>query len=152
MNTKPNKNRDYKHSDIEWLGTLPKRWKVRRLKFISNVQSSSVDKKSKEDEDAVLLCNYTDVYKNEFIDHSIEFMKATAPQRHIDQFTLNKGDIIITKDSEDRFDIAVPAKVNIDFDNVLCGYHLALIRADYEQVNPDFLFRWFQSDLVNDQF
>ena len=42
---------------IDWLGTIPKHWKVRRLKFISNVQSSSVDKKSKDDEDEVLLCN-----------------------------------------------------------------------------------------------
>ena len=137
---------------IDWLGTIPKHWKVRRLKFISNVQSSSVDKKSKDDEDEVLLCNYVDVYKNEFIDDSIEFMKATAPQRHIEQFTLNQGDIIITKDSEDRFDIAVPAKVENDFENVLCGYHLALIRPDSEQINSGFLFRWFQSDLVNDQF
>jgi type I restriction enzyme S subunit len=152
MNTEMNNNRDHRHSGIEWLDRIPKRWKVRRLKFISKVQSSSVDKKSKEDEDEVLLCNYVDVYKNEFIDDFIEFMKSTAPQRHIEQFTLNEGDIIITKDSEDRFDIAVPAKVNKDFDNVLCGYHLALIRADYEHINPDFLFRWFQSDLVNDQF
>lgn len=143
---------EYKHSGIDWLGAIPKHWKVRQLKFISRVQSSSVDKKSKDDEDEVLLCNYVDVYKNEFIDDSIEFMKATAPQRHIEQFTLNQGDIIITKDSEDRFDIAVPAKVNKDFENVLCGYHLALIRPDNGQISSGFLFRWFQSDLVNDQF
>ena len=143
---------EYKHSGSEWLGKIPAQWELRRLKNISTVQSSNVDKKSKEDESNVLLCNYVDVYKNEYIDDSIPFMKATAPARQIEKFTLKKGDLIITKDSEDRFDIAVPAKVNKDFDNVLCGYHLALIRADYEQINPDFLFRWFQSDLVNDQF
>lgn len=141
-----------KDSGIEWLGKIPKHWKLQYLKYVSTVQSSNVDKKSKEGENDVLLCNYMDVYKNEYIDDTIAFMKATAPERQIEKFTLEEGDIIITKDSEDRFDIAVPAKVNMNLENVLCGYHLAQIRPKDRQVDSGFLFRWLQSDLVNDQF
>ena len=38
---------------------------------------SSVDKKTKDNERAVQLCNYTDVYYNSFIHASLDFMTAT---------------------------------------------------------------------------
>ncbi|SHF76355.1 type I restriction enzyme, S subunit [Fodinibius roseus] len=141
-----------KPSGVAWLGDIPKHWEVMRLKFISKVQSSNVDKRSRDDHQDVLLCNYTDVYDNEFIDESIEFMESTASQNEINRFLLEEGDVIITKDSESRDDIAVPALVKNDFNNVLCGYHLAHIRPDSNKLVGEFLFRWLQSQAVNSQF
>ena len=68
----------YKDSGVEWLGDVPDGWEVKRLKNIAKVNLSNVDKKSKDGEKAVLLCNYTDVYYNDFITSNISFMKATA--------------------------------------------------------------------------
>ena len=117
-----------KDSGIEWLGEVPEHWEAKKLKFVASVQPSNVDKKSKENEKEVLLCNYTDVYYNEEITADLSLMKATASDIQIRKFTLKSGDTIITKDSEDPNDIAVPAYVPQDLEGVVCGYHLALLR------------------------
>lgn len=119
---------EYRDSGGEWIGEVPMGWMIERLKFVVEVQPSNVDKKVKENEKEVLLCNYTDVYYNEEITGDLPFMKATASDLQIRKFTLKSGDIIITKDSEDPNDIAVPAYVPQDLEGVICGYHLALLR------------------------
>lgn len=122
----------YKDSGVEWLGEIPTHWKVRRLKTLSSVQLSNVDKKSVEGEQAVRLCNYTDVYYNKRITGDMEFMPATATLEQVRQFSLRAGDVLITKDSESWMDIAVSAFVAKDLPGVLCGYHLAHIRPGKE--------------------
>jgi len=142
----------YKPSGMDWVGDVPEHWNVRRLKHIASVQFSSVDKHTKEDEAPVRLCNYVDVYYNDFIKDGIDFMSATATRSEIERFHLRHGDVLITKDSEAWDDIAVPAYVAEEFDGVLCGYHLAHIRPDLRKVLGEYLFRAFRSRGVNDQF
>ena len=120
----------YEPSGVEWLGEIPAHWKVRRLKSVAVVQLSNVDKKSTEGQAGVRLCNYTDVYYREHVGPDVEFMPATATEEQVRRFSLRAGDLLITKDSEDWTDIAVPAVVTQDLPGVLCGYHLALIRPD----------------------
>lgn len=141
-----------KDSSIEWIGGVPEAWEVKKLKQVSDIRISNVDKKSEENESDVLLCNYVDVYKNEFITSNLNFMKATASIEQIRRFTIKKGDVIITKDSEEPTDIAVPALVNEDISNVVCGYHLALIRPNSTKMLGAYVFRSFQAKKMNDQF
>ena len=141
-----------KDSGIEWLGEIPGHWEVKRLKYIANVQFSNVDKKSYENEEDVFLCNYLDVYNNEFINSKIGFMKATALPREIEKFTIKYGDVLTTKDSETPDDIANAALVTEDFNNVLCGYHLTHIRPDRRFLLGEYLFRLFYAKKFNDQF
>jgi len=51
---------------------------------------------------------------------------------------------LITKDSETADDIAVPAFVAEQLDNVLCGYHLAIIRPNKTLLLGEFLSKLFQ--------
>lgn len=127
-------------------------WDLKRLKFVSDLRFSNVDKHTVEDEKIVRLCNYTDVYKNDYIVDNMDFMIASASDNEIEKFKVLQGDIIITKDSETPEDIAVPTYVKEDLDNVICGYHLALIRADESQILGEYLFRVFQSKKVNSHF
>jgi type I restriction enzyme S subunit len=122
-----------KDSGVEWIGEVPEGWEVKRLRHIASFKNSNVDKKSYEGQGAVNLCNYTDVYYNEFITSDMSFMPATASSSEIAQFALKKGDVIITKDSEDPSDIGIPAVVAEDLPGVVCGYHLTMIRvADFD--------------------
>lgn len=141
-----------KDSGVKWIGEIPEHWGVEKIKNLSEVKPSNVDKKTKDNEPSVLLCNYTDVYNNEFITMDLDFMKATATYDQIKKLSLNVGDIIITKDSESADDIAVPAIVTEKLENVVCGYHLAVIRPNEEKIYPKFLFRSFESDKINKQF
>ncbi len=141
---------NYKDSNVEWLGEIPEHWKTKKLKFIAYAKPSNVDKKSKEGERSVLLCNYTDVYYNDFITNEIDFMKATATDEQIKKFTLEVDDVIITKDSEGPEDIAIATCVKEVQDNLVCGYHLTHIKPT--GCNGRYLFRAFNSDGIHDQF
>jgi len=139
-----------KDSGVEWLGEVPEHWEVMKLKFIAHTQPSNIDKKSKENEANVLLCNYTDVYKNDYITNNMEFMKATATYEQIKKFKLDVGDVIITKDSEGPEDIAIAAYVQETQPNLVCGYHLTQIKPRH--CNGAYLFRAFNSNGIHDQF
>lgn len=140
-----------KPSSIEWLGDIPEHWEVRKLKYVANCFPSNIDKHSKEDEKQVRLCNYTDVYKNDFITNDMNLMLATATENQIEKFSLQMGDVIITKDSETANDIAVPAVVKEELENVVCGYHLSVLRP-YSKLKGEYLFRVLQCKPINIQF
>lgn len=122
-----------------------KKWLNKKLKYVAIIKFSNVDKHTIDEEIPVRLCNYVDVYKNDYITSDLEFMNATATETEIEKFTVLKGDVIITKDSEEATDIAVPTFVIEDLENVVCGYHLALIRANEKEILNEYLFRKFQS-------
>jgi type I restriction enzyme S subunit len=119
---------------------MPNDWERRTLIDVAEVIISNVDKKTKDDETPVRLCNYTDVYYNQFIRRDMAFMSATAKEREIKKCTLFKGDVIITKDSEKADDIGVPAYIRENIDNLVCGYHLVMLRPKPDLVDGAFLF------------
>ena len=143
---------DYKPSSIPWLGRVPVHWEVRRLRNASEMRVSNVDKHTKANELPVRLCNYVDVYKHDRISASMPFMSATATRDEIDKFRLERDDVLITKDSESWNDIGVPSLVEEPADDLICGYHLALLRPVHSQAKGAFLFRALQSVAVAYQF
>jgi type I restriction enzyme, S subunit len=127
-------------------------WEQSTLCQVATVAVSSVNKKSESGERAVQLCNYTDVYYRDYIDSRIAFMQATASDNEIEKFTLRSGDVIITKDSETAADIAVAARVTETVPNLVCGYHLAMIRPDLNRIDPVFLHSYFNLPRTKDYF
>ena len=100
-----------------------------RLGEIANVDISGIDKKTKDGEQSVRLCNFTDVYYNWAITKNMYdgLMQASASESDIKTFSLRKGQVAITKDSETRDDIGVATYIADDFEDVVLGYHCALI-------------------------
>ena len=143
---------EYKDSGLPWLGRVPKHWRLATLRRVAHVQLSNVDKHTIEGEQPVRLCNYTDVYYHRYITPGMDLMKATAVPREIEKFELRRGDVLITKDSEDWKDIAVPSLVTTDMPGVLCGYHLAQIRPDEGELHGDYLMWACRSESVALQF
>ena len=142
----------YKPSGVEWLGDVPEKWEVKRLKTSATCWVSNVDKVPAEDELPVRLCNYTDVYYYDHITPDMDLMETTATADEIRRFGLREGDVVITKDSEEWSDIAVPALVKKSAPDLVCGYHLAIIRSRPKVLFGDYLLRAFQSCAINQQF
>ena len=142
----------YKPSGVEWLGNIPAHWEVRRLRSIAEMRVSNVDKLEKDDERAVRLCNYTDVYKNDRIQAGMPFMRATATADEIKRFRLHTGDVLITKDSEAWNDIGVSSLVESTANDLVSGYHLALLRPITQKVSGAYLHRALSSAGIADQF
>lgn len=130
---------------------VPEDWAVRPIDSVAEVLLSNVDKKSSSDEIPVRLCNYMDVYGNAQITADLPFMEATATTAQVEKFGLRVSDVLITKDSEDPSDIAVPSVVVDAFDGpVVCGYHLAILRP--HTIDGQYLSWALRSRPVNDQF
>lgn len=130
----------------------PAHWATRRLRTVAELRVSNVDKHTKPDEHPVRLCNYTDVYKNAVITADMPFMAATATTEEVGTFRLEVDDVIITKDSEDWEDIGVPALVAQSADDLVCGYHLAILRPKPTMVTGKFLAYAVRSKCVVTQF
>lgn len=143
---------DYKNSGIEWLGKVPVAWEVCRLRETTFMRTSNVDKKNEENEIPVKLCNYVDVYYNEKINSNIAFMKATATEHEISKFKLFKGDVVLTKDSESPFDIGIPTLIDENIDDLICGYHLAILKPKNNKTHGAYLYYAIKSKPSASQF
>jgi type I restriction enzyme S subunit len=97
-------------------------WREVPLASVADIRFSSVNKVAQPGEEPVRLCNYTDVYNNDYIKADMDFMRATSTRSEIERFGLQIGDVIITKDSETPDDIGIP-----------------LLRPNQEEVDPTFL-------------
>lgn len=114
-------------------------WRQVHLGQIADVRVSNVDKKTLLGEKPVQLCNYMDVYSNDYIRDDLTFMSASATSAEIARFKVERGDVLITKDSETPDDIGIPAVVVDEIDNLVCGYHVALIKPNKSFVDPVYL-------------
>ena len=112
-----------------------------KLGDIATVEISGVDKKMKDGEKKIRLCNFVDVYYNWAITTARHdsFMFATANSKEISKFQLKKGQVALTKDSETRDDIGISTYIANDFDDVILGYHCALITPNRDVLDGSYL-------------
>lgn len=120
------------------------------LRSVSKVLVSNVDKKSVEGELSVRLCNYTDVYYERRLHLGLDYRAATATPEQRRTFGLRVGDTVITKDSETADDIGVAALVTEAAADLVCGYHLAILRPG-PTLDPSYLYWQVASRFVQEQ-
>jgi type I restriction enzyme S subunit len=139
-------------SEVDWIGPLPKTWEVKKLKFISSIGLSSVDRTIDESENSVSICHYPQVYNNEKLNKNTELSTGTCSDLELKNYTVLKDDILITKDSESSDDIGIPSFIDDDLENTVCGYHISQIRISESKCLPEYVFRFIQSERVRNYF
>ena len=137
------------HSD--WMDVLPTEWKTTRLRYAADCLTSSVDRHIREDEVPVRLCSYSDVYHQEYIRPSDKLARGTASEGEVERFGLRLDDVVITKDSESWDDIGVPALVTEASPDLVCGYHLSILRPHHDAVLGGYLLRCLQAKHIRTQ-
>ena len=125
-------------------------FKKYKLGDIADIIVSTVDKKSKAGQRQVRLCNFVDVYKNWAITHDLydSFMVATASDVEIERFTIKKGQVAFTKDSETRDDIGIATYIADDFEDVVLGYHTALVTPNEDIILGKYLNAFMHSKYI----
>ena len=125
-----------------------------KLADIAKIEISGVDKKTMDGETHVRLCNFVDVYYNWAItkEKAKSFMVASATQAEIDKCSIGKGMVAITKDSETREDIGVATYIADDFENVVLGYHCALIIPNSAIVDGKYLNAFMHTRYIQKYF
>ena len=125
-----------------------------KLGDIATVEISGVDKKIKDGEKEIRLCNFVDVYYNWAITTAQHdsFMLATARSNEISKFQLKKGQVALTKDSETRDDIGIPTYIADDFDDAILGYHCALVTPNKDILDGRYLNALLHTDYAKKYF
>lgn len=128
--------------------------KIYKLGDIAEIIVSSIDKKSKDDERMVKLCNFVDVYHNWAITESMvaNFMTATANNKNIEKFSLKRGYVAFTKDSETRDDIGISTYIADDLENTVLGYHCALVKPNEKILSGRYLNVFLHTDYIKRYF
>ena len=125
-----------------------------KLGDIAGIIISSVDKKTKEGEQKVGLCNFVDVYHNWAITQSMHksFMLASAKEKDIERLSLKRGYVALTKDSETRDDIGISTYIADNSDSVILGYHCALVKPNEDILLGKYLNAFLHSNYIKKYF
>ena len=125
-----------------------------RLGDVAEILISSIDKKSKDGEAPVRLCNFVDVYRNWAVTaNSIQdFMVATTNENNLKRFSLKKGYVAFTKDSETRHDIGISTYIADDLVNTVLGYHCALVKPNNSILSGKYLNAFLHSGYIKKYF
>lgn len=142
---------EYRESGLGGADAIPCHWSESRLRHVCKMLVSSVDKHFRPGELPVRLCNYVDVYKNERIHSHLRFVPASASSEEVERFRIRIHDVIVTKDSESWNDIGVPSLVECEAPDLVCGYHLAILRPRLAQLVGGYLLRALQCPTVSFQ-
>jgi type I restriction enzyme S subunit len=127
-------------------------WTEKNFHEVIDIRVSNVDKKIYPNKSLVKLCNYMDAYTNDYISSNISFSIGSADLNEIQKFGLKIDDVIITKDSETPEDIAVSTVVIEDLNKVVCGYHLAILRSNKDELDGKYLMLKLKSDELKRYF
>ena len=75
-------------------------------------------------------------------------MIASANDKNIERFSLRKGYVAFTKDSETRNDIGISTYIADNFDDVVLGYHCALVKPNEDILLGKYLNAFMHSDYI----
>lgn len=128
LNYKPYEK--YKPSGIEWLNQIPHDWRVSKMRFAGELNSSGVDKKIRVNEELIKSIHYVDVYRNQLseIGESDDYLVVSVPTGKQYKCNLKQGDVLFTNSSETPDDIANSVVIKQDLKDTLFGYHLMRFR------------------------
>lgn len=100
-----NPNVELKDSDVEWIGEIPKQWRITPLKFLGNFQNG-ISKGSEYFGKGYPFMNYGDVYKNQVTPIKVQG-KVESNEIERDRYSVKRGDVFFTRTSETKDDIGV---------------------------------------------
>ena len=89
---------EMKDSGVEWIGKIPKDWKIKRLRFLGKLQNG-ISKSSDEFGYGYPFVSYSNAYKNIELPVEIEgLVNSTEDDRRI--YSVKEGDVLFTRTSE----------------------------------------------------
>ncbi len=141
-----------KNSGLAWLGPIPTEWQLTRLKHLAEVRASGIDKNRRAKETDIRFLGTATVYNIRELRNDLSLEIASVSATELQAYLLRQGDILLTKDSVVPTRIADVSIVAEPLDDVVCGYHLTMIRSNPSSILPRFLFWYLSCYAVNSLF
>ena len=122
----------YRHSSVEWIGEIPANWETIRLGMLGSFSSSGINKKSKKNERAVKMVNYTDIIRNRKY-YPLQrgekgYMVVTTSDSKLKEHKLVKGDVVFIPSSETHEGLGYSSLIDFEYDDTVYSYHILRYR------------------------
>ncbi len=133
-----------KPSGIEWLEEIPAHWEVKKLKYVAEINSTSLTEKEDDDLEIEYI-DISSVNEDGDISQTAFYLYSDAPSRA--RRIIREGDTII---STVRTYLKAIAFIDFEKNNLICSTGFAVIRPS-DKLEPKFLFYLSRSEKMVDR-
>lgn len=139
------KNVEMKDSGIEWIGEIPKSWKVTKVKYIGKLQNG-ISKNAEYFGKGYPFISYGDVYKNNSLPDEVDgLVESTFSEQAL--YSVKKGDVFFTRTSETLEEIGYSSVSLKDFEKAtFAGFLIRLRPYKSSAILPDYSKYYFRSE------
>lgn len=141
---------EMKESGLDWLGDIPKHWSVTRVRNNYTLQNGISESGAFFDKGSPFV-NYSDVYKNRILPTEFTDVANSSKQQQ-ETFSVRKGDIFFTRTSETIDEIGIASICLHDVSKAVFSGFLIRARAKSEQLDPEYVGLYLQSQCVRNYF
>lgn len=139
------KNVEMKDSGIEWIGEIPKSWKVTKVKYIGKLQNG-ISKNAKYFGKGYPFISYGDVYKNNSLPDEVNgLVESTFSEQAL--YSVKKGDVFFTRTSETLEEIGYSSVSLKNFEKAtFAGFLIRLRPYKSSAILPNYSKYYFRSE------
>ena len=146
--------REYKDSGIEWIGRIPREWRVCRLKELGFLYGgltgkSGTDFDVEEDDKFAYFIPFTNIFNNMVIDTN-KLYKVKVEDGEM-QNEVHQGDLLFLMSSEDYEGIGKPALLDASISHLYLNSFCKGLRIVSDNVVPKFLLYMMTSHIMREQ-
>jgi type I restriction enzyme, S subunit len=136
---------EYKESGAEWIGSIPKHWHVKRLRYMGTCQNG-VSNGADYFGSGYPFVNYTDVYANSELPKVVIGLAKSTDSDRIN-YSVKAGDVFFTRTSETIEEIGIASTCFNSIDNAIFSGFLIRFRPFINLLFQSFSKYYFRSQL-----
>lgn len=135
---------------IEWMGATPSHWKIKKLRYLGNLQNG-ISKDASYFGSGFPFVSYGDVYNNTALPQSVDgLVESSATERRI--FSVKRGDVFFTRTSETIEEIGFSATCLKDIQDATFAGFLIRFRPTDDSLIPEFSKYYFRNKKLRKYF
>jgi len=138
-------NKKMKLTEFEWLGKIPFKWKVKKLRYLGSFQNG-VSAGADYFGSGFPFISYSDVYNNNVLPTEIENLAKSSKEDRI-RFSVKEGDVFFTRTSETIEEIGFSSTCYETIENGNFSGFLIRFRPKLNLLNKGYSQYYFRSNL-----
>ena len=135
---------EYKDSGVEYLGSIPQNWNVKRLRYIGKCQNG-ISKGGEFFGSGYPFVSYGDVYNNLVLPETVAGLIESTPGEQ-ENYSVKAGDIFFTRTSETIEEVGFTSVCLKTIENATFAGFVIRVRPFTEDLLPGFSKYYFSSD------
>ena len=138
------KYEEYKDSGVEYLGSIPKNWNVKRLRYIGKCQNG-ISKGGEFFGSGYPFVSYGDVYNNLVLPETVSGLIESTHEEQ-ENYSVKAGDIFFTRTSETIEEVGFTSVCLKTIENATFAGFVIRVRPFTDELIPDYSKYYFSSD------